>query len=116
MSLFTSKMKTFYDKLVLEVLEMLANNDLVILTREMCQGRKRSGIPWYILTLQGMMMAEDKTKVIQEWQTPKSLMDVQSFLEFANFYQYFILGFSKICHPLTASTKEIRKTGNGLQI
>jgi hypothetical protein len=30
---------------------------------------------------------------------------MESFLGFANFYRHFILGFSKICCPLTESTK-----------
>jgi hypothetical protein len=34
---------------------------------------------------------------------------VQSFLGFANFYRRFILGFSKICRPLTESTKGDKK-------
>jgi hypothetical protein len=71
----------------------------------MCLARKRSGIPRVYLNPQGMRMAKEKTKAIQEWQTPKSLRDVQSFLGFANFYRRVILGFSKICHPPTESTK-----------
>jgi hypothetical protein len=41
--------------------------------------------------------------------SPKSLRDVQSFLGFANFYRRFIKNFSKICRPLTESTKGKRK-------
>jgi hypothetical protein len=54
-------------------------------------------------------MAKDKTKAIQEWETPKSLWDVQSFLGFDNFYRRLILGFSKICRPLTECTKRDKK-------
>jgi hypothetical protein len=54
-------------------------------------------------------MVKDKTKAIQEWQTPKLLRDVQSFLGFAKFYRCFILGFAKICCPLTKSTKGDKK-------
>jgi hypothetical protein len=50
-------------------------------------------------------LAEDKIEAIKEWQAPKSLRDVQSFLGFANFYRRFIQDFSKICRPLTKSTK-----------
>jgi hypothetical protein len=63
----------------------------------------------YILNPQGIRMAEDTTKAIQELQTRKSLWDVQSFLGFANFYRRFMLGFSKICPPLTESTKGAKK-------
>jgi hypothetical protein len=54
-------------------------------------------------------MAEDKTKAIQEWQTPKSLRDVQWFLGFANFYRHVILGFSNIYRLLRESTQGDKK-------
>jgi hypothetical protein len=50
-------------------------------------------------------MDDDKVQGIQEWRKLQSLCDVQSFLGFANFYRQFIFGFSRICHPLTDSTK-----------
>jgi hypothetical protein len=59
----------------------------------------------YILTPQGRTMAQNKTTAIQESQTPILLRDVQSFLGFANFYRYSILGFCMICCPLTEATK-----------
>jgi hypothetical protein len=54
-------------------------------------------------------MAKDKTEAIQDWQTPQSLRDIQSFLGFANFYRRFIFGFSKVNHPLTELTKGDKK-------
>jgi hypothetical protein len=54
-------------------------------------------------------MAEDKIEAIKEWQAPRSLRDIQSFLGFANFYRRFIKDFSRICRPLTESTKGERK-------
>jgi hypothetical protein len=52
-----------------------------------------------------MEMAEDKIEAIKEWQGPRSLRDVQSCHGFANFYWRFIKDFSRICRPLTESTK-----------
>jgi hypothetical protein len=75
----------------------------------MCLGGKSSGIPWVYLNPQRMRPAEDKTNAIQESQTPKSLRDIQSCLGFANFYRRLILRFSKICYPLTESTKGDKK-------
>jgi hypothetical protein len=39
------------------------------------------------------------------WEPPKSLKETQAFLGFANFYRRFIKDFSRICQPLTESTK-----------
>jgi hypothetical protein len=98
-----------YDESVKEMLERLAKNDLVISPKKCVWGGNEVEFLGYILTPQGMRMAEDQTNGIQEWQTPKSLRDVQLFLGFANFYRRIILGFSNIYHPLTESTKGDKK-------
>jgi hypothetical protein len=58
---------------VKEVLERLAKNDLVISPEKCIWGEKEVEFLGYILTPQGMRMAKDKTKAIQEWQISKSL-------------------------------------------
>jgi hypothetical protein len=98
-----------HDKLVEEVLERLAKNDLVISPEKCVWAEKEVEFLGYIITPDGMRMAKDKTEAIHDWQTPQSLRDVQSFLGFANFYRRFIFGFSKICRPLTESTKGDKK-------
>jgi hypothetical protein len=50
-------------------------------------------------------MAQDKVQCIPDWECPRSLRDVQSFIGFTNFYRQFIEGFSKIAKPLSDSTK-----------
>jgi hypothetical protein len=50
-------------------------------------------------------MSEDKIDTILKWEIPESVKDVQSFLGFANIYQCFIEGFSKICYLLTELTR-----------
>ena len=41
-------------------------------------------------------MENNKTKTIKEWKTPINIKEVESFLEFANFYRCFIKNFSHI--------------------
>jgi hypothetical protein len=50
-------------------------------------------------------MAQDKVQCIQEWEHPRHLRDIQSFIGFANLYRWFIEGFSNIAKPLSKSTK-----------
>ena len=45
-------------------------------------------------------MENNKTKTVKEWKTPINVKEVESFLEFANFYRYFIKNFSHIVKPL----------------
>ena len=45
-------------------------------------------------------MEQEKIKAVKKWKTPTRLKDVESFLGFANFYQYFIQNFSHIARLL----------------
>ena len=47
-----------------------------------------------------VQIEEEKVKVIKKWKTPIKVKDVESFLGFANFYQWFIKDFSHIAVPL----------------
>jgi hypothetical protein len=41
----------------------------------------------FILSPDGLCMAEDKVKTILDWPEPRKVKDIQSFLEFCNFYR-----------------------------
>ena len=43
---------------------------------------------------------QEKIKAVKEWKTPTKVKDVESFLEFANFYRRFIQNFSHTAKPL----------------
>ena len=45
-------------------------------------------------------MENDKVKIVKEWKTPTKIKEVESFLEFVNFYQWFIKNFSHMAKPL----------------
>jgi hypothetical protein len=52
-------------------------------------------------------MEKNKVQVVQEWETPKKLKDVESFLGFMNFYRCFIWGF---CYSDTGPVLSWRST------
>ena len=60
----------------------------------------------YILSPEGLCMAEDKVKAIVDWPVPRKVKDIQSFLGFANFYHRFIYEYSEILLPLTCLTRK----------
>src|SRR5437016_14316669 len=62
----------------------------------------------YHISAKGISMSTTKVESIKSWPVPRNIKDVQAFLGFANFYQRFIEGFSKVCKPLTDLTQKAR--------
>jgi len=60
----------------------------------------------YIFYPSGLIMSNDKVKIIQDWPEPKKVKDIQSFLGFANFYHWFIFNYLDIVIPLTRLTRK----------
>ena len=54
----------------------------------------------------GIKMDPEKLKAISEWQAPKSVKGVRSFLGFANYYRLFIQDYANIAKPLNDLTKK----------
>jgi hypothetical protein len=59
-----------------------------------------------IISREGIKMDPDKIKAIVDWEIPRTVVDVQSFVGFANFYRRFIEDFSEIVAPLTNLTRK----------
>jgi len=60
----------------------------------------------YMLSPDGLTMAENKIRAIQDWPEPRKIRDIMSFLGFANFYRRFIYSYSEITVPLTRLTRK----------
>jgi len=60
----------------------------------------------YILSPSGLIMSDNKVKIIQDWLEPKKVKDIQSFLGFANFYCQFIFNYLDIVILLTHLTQK----------
>jgi hypothetical protein len=54
----------------------------------------------------GIQMDPAKVQAILDWQAPKSVKGVQSFLGFANFYRQFIKNYSKVAGPISALVRK----------
>ena len=63
------------------------------------------------MSAQGIRIEDEQIKVVKNWPEPTSVRDIQVFIGFANFYQYFIRGFSRIAAPFTLMLKTTRSSG-----
>lgn len=68
--------------------------------------RKTKYLGYIIEAGVGVSMDPEKLLAIRDWEAPKSLKGVRSFLGFANFYRQFIEAYSAIAEPLLALTKK----------
>ena len=60
----------------------------------------------YILSSSSLTMSDDKVKIIQDWPEPKKVKDIQFFLDFTNFYCWFIFNYLDIVILLTCLTQK----------
>jgi hypothetical protein len=98
-----------HDRIVTEVLKCLTANRLAILQDKCFWSTNRIDFLGYVISKDGIKMAQDKVQCIWDWECPRGLREVQSFIGFANFYRWFIEGFSKIATSLSNSTKGLPK-------
>ncbi len=56
-------------------------------------------------------MEEEQIKAVYDWPERQSVRNIQVFLGFANFYQRFIQGFSKLVASLTSMLKTASVVG-----
>ena len=60
----------------------------------------------YILSPSGLIMSDNKVKIVQDWLEPKKVNNIQFFLGFTNFYYQFIFNYSDIVILLTYLTQK----------
>ena len=60
----------------------------------------------FVISPHGITMDPQKVSAVRNWQPPKTVKGLQSFLGFANFYRRFIRNYSRIAAPLTYLTRK----------
>jgi hypothetical protein len=59
----------------------------------------------HVLSAKGVAIDPSKIEEVSNWQSPKSVIEIHSFLSLARYYRWFIENFSKIAKPMTELLK-----------
>ena len=89
-----------HDKIVLEVLRQLEENDLFVKPKKCTFHTTEVDLLGMIVGCDGIKMDQEKVRAILEWPEPKTVKGVWSFLRLANFYWRFIKDYTKVTRPL----------------
>ncbi|GAU37258.1 hypothetical protein TSUD_319120 [Trifolium subterraneum] len=60
----------------------------------------------HVISQGGVSVDPSKVEAVLNWERPRTISEVRSFLGLAGYYQRFILGFSEIALPLTPLTRK----------
>ena len=63
----------------------------------------------HVVSKEGIAVDPTKIEAVTNWQRPKNVTEVRSFLGLAGYYRRFVEGFAKIANPLTALTRKEHK-------
>jgi hypothetical protein len=97
---------------VRRVLQKLLDNGLYC-NLDKCEfGVKEVTFLGYIISPTGISMEPERISTIAEWPVPRSILDIQVFLGFCNFYRRFIKGYSRVTLAITAL---LRKSSESFQ-
>ena len=98
-----------HDELVVEVVKRLEENDLYV-KPEKCKWKVREvEFLRVVIGPEEIKMEKEKVKGVLEWPTPKCVKDIQKFLGLANYYHWFIKGFTTVARPLHDLVKKDKK-------
>lgn len=59
-----------------------------------------------MVSKEGITVDIEKIRAIMEWETPRNVDEVKSFMGFGGYYKWFIRNFSWIAYLITSFAKE----------
>jgi hypothetical protein len=84
------------------VLQVLRENQLYAKLSKCSFYQERIHYLGHIISKDGIAVDPKKIEAIREWSMPRNVTEVRSFMVLVGYYRRFIVGFSKIAHPITS--------------
>jgi hypothetical protein len=56
----------------------------------------------HIIYKEEITVYPEKIEALKGWVVPKNVTEVKSFMGLSGYYRRFIVGFSRIAHPITS--------------
>ena len=94
------------------VLDLLKKNGLFANLKKCRFHQDKVRFLGYVMSAQGVRIEDERIEAVRNWPKPKSVIDIEVFLDFANFYQRFIQGFNKIAGPLISMLRTTKSAKN----
>ena len=63
----------------------------------------------HIISEEVIVVDPEKVEAIREWSASRNVAEVRSFMGLVVYYRRFIIGFSKIAHPITSLQRKEKK-------
>ena len=87
-------------------LQLLRNNKLYAKLSKCEFWMEKVKFLGHVVSREGIAVDPDKVKAVMNWEPPKNVFEIRSFLGLAGYYRRFIEGFSKLAAPMTQLTKK----------
>jgi len=98
-----------HDEIVEEVLRRMEENDLYVKPEKCIWKVREIDFLGLVMGSGGIKMQEEKVAGVLEWPRPKTVKEVQKFLELANHYRRFVKDFAKIAKPMYKLVRKDKK-------
>jgi hypothetical protein len=104
-----SKSKEDHEKHLRAILEKLREHKLYAKFNKCEFWLNEVGFLGHIISKEGIAVDPTKVTAVTEWEPPKNVGEIHSFLGLAGYYRRFIENFSKITKPMTELLKKGKK-------
>jgi hypothetical protein len=91
------------------VLQVIREHQLYAKLRKFSFYQKQIHYLGHIISKDGIVVDPEKIESIREWSAPKNVREVKSFMGLDGYYRRFIVGFSRIAHPITSLQRKEKK-------